>query len=113
MLRRVLARGLSDRGFEVVAAADGLEAWELLRNGGPPFDVVVTDMRMPRMDGAALATRVRAVPGHPPLIFISGYGQHDFTNFQPFLCKPFHPDELARLVTQVLNGGAPAVNRSL
>ncbi|MHB1842342.1 MAG: hybrid sensor histidine kinase/response regulator [Sulfobacillus sp.] len=49
-------------GFSVAVAADGIEAWEML--GHQTFDLVVSDVDMPRMDGFELTERIRA---HPPL----------------------------------------------
>ena len=101
-LRKVIARDLEDRGFHVLLAGDGLEAWELLQNGGEAVDAVVTDIRMPNLDGLGLAKRIRALPKPPPVIFISGCSPHTLTPAQPFLSKPFDPDELATLLTQLL-----------
>ncbi len=101
-LRKVIARDLEDRGFRVLLAGDGLEAWELLQNGGDAIDAVVTDIRMPNLDGPGLAKRIRTLPNPPPIIFISGCRQQVVTPVQPFLFKPFDPDELATLLTQLL-----------
>ncbi len=101
-LRKVIARDLEDRGFHVLLAGDGLEGWELLQNGGEAVDAVVTDIRMPNLDGLGLAKRIRALPKPPLVIFISGCSPHALTTAQPFLSKPFDPDELATLLTQLL-----------
>ena len=106
MLRQIMARTLEDLGFQVLAAADGVEAWALLQDGAQRIHAIVTDVKMPRMGGLALAERIRGLPNPPPLIFVSGYGQHDLTPLQPFLPKPFHPDELAALVMQLVDGNA-------
>jgi two-component system, cell cycle sensor histidine kinase and response regulator CckA len=106
LLRQIMARTLEDRGFEVLSAADGLEAWKVLQESAESIHAVVTDVKMPRMGGLALAERIRTLPNPPPLLFVSGYGQHDLTPVQPFLPKPFHPDELVALVLQLLDGNA-------
>jgi CheY-like chemotaxis protein len=103
MLRRRLARALGERGFQVLAAQDGLEAWELLQDGGQPIHAVVTDIRMPRMDGLGLAHRVQSLPNPPGLVSVSWYGEHDLNALQPFLAKPLHPDQLAALLRQSLD----------
>jgi len=101
-LRKAIARDLEDRGFHVLLAGDGLEAWELLQNGGEAVDAVVTDIRMPNLDGLGLAKRIRALPKPPQVIFISGRRPHSLTAAQPFLAKPLDPDELASLLAQLL-----------
>ncbi|GIL40391.1 sensor histidine kinase [Roseiterribacter gracilis] len=68
---RVLAqRHLTRAGYEVEIANDGEAALELLR--ARPFDVVVVDHYMPTMDGLATLKAVRAVPGAPPVIYLTG-----------------------------------------
>ena len=56
--RQMIANYLESAGYEVVTAADGEEAWEKLQQG--EYDVLVTDIEMPRMTGIELAKRVRA-----------------------------------------------------
>ena len=56
-IRRILAMGLSLEGFDVEQAADGLEAFEMLRNQRP--DAITLDLMMPVMDGRSFIHRVR------------------------------------------------------
>jgi DNA-binding NtrC family response regulator len=65
--RQALRTILGEEGFEVAEAADGVEALELLR--GRDFDVVLADVRMPRMDGITLISRARE-EGIPALFLI-------------------------------------------
>lgn len=65
--RRALATELSDAGFEVVEAEDGLNAWEQFRLHRP--DVVVTDMVMPHSDGLDLLGRIRSQSDVPVILF--------------------------------------------
>ena len=62
--------------FEVVTAADGEQALDLMRTHPP--DVIVTDLSLPGIDGFELIARVRADPSFPaiPIICLSGYGGH-------------------------------------
>ena len=65
--RRALASELSDAGFEVVEAEDGVEAWEQFRVHRP--DAVVTDMVMPNSDGIDLLGRIRSQSDVPVILF--------------------------------------------
>lgn len=57
-VREVERKLLENRGYEVKIAVDGMDGWNMLLGG--PFDLVITDVDMPRMDGIALARRLKA-----------------------------------------------------
>lgn len=59
-VRELERKLLLNRGFEVAVAVDGMDGWNMLR--GEDFDLVVTDVDMPRMDGIELVTRIKADP---------------------------------------------------
>ena len=62
-MRTLVARAIAMDGHEIVTAADGAEALEILGNGQNAFDLLLTDIRMPVMDGIALAlTAARDLP---------------------------------------------------
>lgn len=70
--RALLVSTLTAAGFDVVSAVDGLEAW--VRLCGEPFDLLVTDLEMPRLDGLELVGRIRAeqhMAGLPVVIVTS------------------------------------------
>ena len=69
---RVVARTLRDLGYDVVELADPVAAIEAARDG-MPFDVRVTDVVMPGMDGRALADRLGELRSGVPVVFISAY----------------------------------------
>jgi len=98
------ARALSEAGYATLEAEDGQAALDLIA-GGSRLDLVVTDLGMPRMDGAELARRLRAdLPGLPVLL-ISGHVHEDpggDGEQWPLLRKPYPPEELVRRVTEVL-----------
>jgi signal transduction histidine kinase/ActR/RegA family two-component response regulator len=73
-LRRPIARFLRRRGAEVLEAGDGLEALERLRAAEGRLDVVLADLRMPRMDGVSLHAEIRReFPGLADrIVFLSG-----------------------------------------
>jgi len=74
ILVRLLQRALAAHGYEVEGAADGREALAMLDE--MPVDLILSDVRMPVMDGPALLAALRERPQAPPLIFITGYGDH-------------------------------------
>jgi EAL domain-containing protein (putative c-di-GMP-specific phosphodiesterase class I)/CheY-like chemotaxis protein len=69
-LRRATARVLGNEGFEVVQAGDGREALELLERG--EFDVVVSDVMMPKMTGLELLRAIRQRDLELPVILLTG-----------------------------------------
>src|SRR5664280_1710652 len=70
--RELLADILEGAGHEVVEARDGAEALAALERG--PFDLVLADQRMPRMDGLELLRRSRQLTAPPPLVMLTAYG---------------------------------------
>ena len=71
-IRTFLAESLESEGHEVVQAADGLEASSLLERRS--FHVLITDLRMPRMDGMALLRRARAEHPEMEVIVLTAHG---------------------------------------
>ncbi len=67
-LRSLIARALTQDGHEVVAAADGAEALDRLTAAAGAFDLLLTDIKMPLMDGIALA--LAAARDHPDLVIL-------------------------------------------
>jgi PAS domain S-box-containing protein len=103
LVRAVVARGLAGQGYEVTEAPDGQTALQLAQGAARPFDVLITDLAMPRMDGRELAERLDGIQRGVPVLFISGHPDDEATRElaeaeQPFLQKPFSAEELiARL----------------
>jgi DNA-binding NarL/FixJ family response regulator len=97
--------------MQVVAeAGDGAEALALYEEYKP--DVMVLDLRMPKMDGAALywALQLRHGAAMPRMIYVTGQAHSlDYAGFLaasrvPVLSKPFSPDDLRQAVRQALAG---------
>ena len=109
-MRALTRRMLEGEGYQVHEAADGMQALAALA-GGWPVDVIVTDIRMPRMDGRELAGRLVAQSSRIPIVFMSGYdvylGPLDLPG--PVLAKPFRSEQLTALVSQLLAGQANSV----
>ena len=96
-LTRVLRTGLTSRGFDVRAAADGLAGFEVFSDWHP--DLIITDLAMPNMDGLELCRRVRAL-SQVPIIILSAKGEEKTKvealdiGADDFVTKPFGIDEL-------------------
>ena len=74
-----------------------------------PFDVVITDFKLPEMDGYEFMRRVRGMNPAPPVIVISGGYGHDENKFLDagafgYLLKPFRAEELESLVARAIGG---------
>ncbi|HWE61110.1 MAG TPA: response regulator transcription factor [Chloroflexota bacterium] len=89
----------------VGAAVDGLEALELARSCAP--DIVLTDIRMPGLDGLDLIGRLREHVPPPHCIILSGYNEFDYARravglgVADYLLKPVDPDELLALLERI------------
>jgi two-component system sensor histidine kinase and response regulator WspE len=62
---------LEKAGYTVTVAVDGMDAWSSLRSAPQPFDLLITDMDMPRMSGTELTELVRANLGELPILMIT------------------------------------------
>jgi signal transduction histidine kinase len=103
-VRDVALRILAGRGYQVLEARDGQEALELVERGTGPIDLVVTDVVMPRMSGAELEARLRAIRPGVPIVFVSGYTADVLPADLPgrLLLKPYTPLELLCTVDEAL-----------
>jgi len=94
-------------GYEVVAALSGAQALEAARSQS--FDVVVSDIGMPGMDGYELAEQLRGLEdyGGVPLIAVTGFSMYEdrdralASGFDAFLNKPVNPRELVSLIERL------------
>jgi len=100
-LRHYMERVMADEGYRVLTAADGMEALALLQRSDSKVDLVITDVRMPRMSGPELAAHLAAQVLPPPVLFVSG--GHTFGDVPgPMLRKPFLPDDLSAMVRSLI-----------
>jgi two-component system cell cycle sensor histidine kinase/response regulator CckA len=72
-VRRFAVRVLQREGYEVLEAADGLEALEMLRAGKVTVDLIVSDIVMPRMNGVELMQAVAESDPEIPVVLMSAY----------------------------------------
>ena len=103
------AEMIRDLGHEVVEAGGGVEALAKLA-GGFAADVVITDYKMPRMDGAELARQLRREYPAIPILLITGYtGATEDTLHLPRLDKPFGQADLASALAELVEPDAKVV----
>ena len=100
-------RALAHHGHDVTVVEDGLAALHALETADP-FELLLTDIVMPQMDGTQLIKHVRETRGDLKVICISGYAEEAFRkrldNLENihFLPKPFSLDQLAGKVKEVM-----------
>ena len=106
MVRAVAERALSRAGYTVTACPDGEDGLAAVANGGE-FDIVVSDVVMPGMDGPAMAKAIRKARPTLPILFISGYAEEQLRNDidivdMHFIAKPFSVQQISDKVGAVL-----------
>jgi two-component system, cell cycle sensor histidine kinase and response regulator CckA len=110
LVRNFVCLQLHRDGYQVLAAADGVEALEVARAYTGTIHMLLTDVAMPRMDGLALARRMQEErPGTRILVMsgkLSGEGQEQ-TIAHPFIKKPFPAKALREKVKEVLKSTPP------
>jgi CheY-like chemotaxis protein len=104
-LRMLMRDILEGAGYLVWEADEGFQALRVLLQGRP-VDLVVTDIRMPRMDGYELATHMAALALRVPIVFVTGYASEIVAAELPgpVLPKPFLPEQLLAFVRQAEAG---------
>ncbi|MEW6426413.1 MAG: PAS domain-containing protein [Thermodesulfobacteriota bacterium] len=108
-VRQAFAAMLGRGGYRVVTARGGREALDLFTNAIDEFDLVITDVVMPDMNGRALMARIQALRPQLPVLFMSGYSanaiHHHFVLDEgiDYLQKPASVDELLHKVRQLLD----------
>lgn len=105
-IREGLGRALELDGYEVFLASDGEEALQTIQRGG--VDLVITDLRMPRMSGEELLKSVAAKYPSVPVIVLTGHGTIENAvnamriGAYDFITKPINLDHLSMLVKRAL-----------
>ena len=99
-----MGTALETMGFQVVRAADGLDALEAFARCGPELRLVLMDLTMPRMDGATAFRRMQAERPEVPVILSSGYDRQALEGARPaaFVQKPYRLGELRKVLQEVL-----------
>jgi two-component system cell cycle sensor histidine kinase/response regulator CckA len=107
-VRKVAARLLRARGYEVIEACDGEAALLLAEEHAGQIDLMISDVIMPGIDGPTLLKKARGYLGEAPVMFISGYAEAEFSDLLEgetgvtFLPKPLDIKMLAERVKEQL-----------
>jgi len=107
-MRRMVSFTLKSAGYEVVEAADGVEALNVLKSH--PVDMVISDINMPNLNGIELTRQLRSQPGfvRTPIILLTTESdpgkkaEGRAAGATGWIVKPFSQDQLLALVAKVL-----------
>jgi two-component system chemotaxis response regulator CheY len=107
-IRQLLQLTLSDAGYEVAQASDGVEALEYARHHAA--DLVLTDVNMPNMDGIELVRELRLLPAYKcvPVLMLTTESSKERKEHGKragatgWLVKPFTPQQLIATIDRVL-----------
>lgn len=107
MVRAVAERALARAGYTVTACANGEEGLAAVEDGRTEFDIVVSDVVMPGLDGPAMVRAIRARLPHLPVLFMSGYAEEQLRRDidipdMHFIAKPFSVASIGDKVGAVL-----------
>jgi two-component system, cell cycle sensor histidine kinase and response regulator CckA len=106
-IRAFLQASLRARQYLVDLASDGVEALDVVERFGATVNLLITDIKMPRMDGVSLARAVAQILPRLPVLFISGWAdpleEPEWQKPQyAFLRKPFLPKALVSCIEELL-----------
>ncbi len=107
-MRQMVSFTLKGAGYEVVEAVDGVEALEIAKTRA--FDLVVTDVNMPNMDGITLITELRKLPDFKftPILMLTTESASEkkqegkAAGATGWIVKPFDPEQLLGTIKKVL-----------
>lgn len=117
-LREAVKAYLEDEGFTVHVASNAREGWDLLQRTSP--DLVISDIMMPQVDGYEFLKQMREDPRFQalPVIFLTARGmtsdriQGYNAGCDAYISKPFDPDELVAIVSNILERRAATTKAS-
>jgi PAS domain S-box-containing protein len=110
IVRNLIVRSLTDRGYRVLSCGDPVEAIELCRARAGDIHLLLTDLVMPRLSGDKVAESIREFAPNIKVIYMSGYTNNQFSRQSnirseyDFIHKPFKMDQLAAKVRDILDG---------
>lgn len=105
-MREFLARSLEKSGYKVTVCEDGLEAYKVLESKKGVFDLLLTDIVMPGMDGIELSRKAQQLFPDIKVMYITGFAataaKNDDRNTR-LISKPFHLGDLVGQVQELLS----------
>lgn len=107
-IRQLVSRAMAEAGHDSVGAADGAEALDILNREPSAFDLLLTDIKMPIMDGIALALTVARDHPSLPIVLMTGYAdqRERASGLDALICdviaKPFSVAEIKFTVAAAL-----------
>ncbi len=105
-LRTSLQQQFLDEGFDVETAIDGEMALEKIKNN--QYDLILLDLKMPKMDGMSVLREVRKLEKNPSIIMLTGVDEVATAlecvklGAKDYISKPYDPEELLHIVIKVL-----------
>lgn len=105
-IRHLLSIILERSGYRVAQASDGMEAFEMVKSS--PFDMVITDIKMPRMDGTELLNKINDEDLSCPVVFITAFATVESAvdtmrhGAADYIVKPFDEDNILLSVERTL-----------
>ncbi|OTE88794.1 DNA-binding response regulator, partial [Escherichia coli] len=95
-----------EKEWLIEEAKNGREAWQLFQK--QPFDLIITDVKMPFMDGHALVARIKEAVPEIPVMFISGFEDFHYVKKAiqlqavDYLLKPIDPDDFYEQINKII-----------
>jgi len=99
---------LRDKKYDVTSASDGLEGLKLFENDQQGFDLVITDIVMPKISGMGLISIIKKKFPDTPVIAITGWGEYPEafateSQADKVLSKPFELSELDKVINELIS----------
>ncbi|GMV92134.1 MAG: hypothetical protein AMXMBFR82_19120 [Candidatus Hydrogenedentota bacterium] len=109
-LVRILERGLRKLGYAITSETNPVDALALFKSDPNAFDIVISDLTMPKMTGMEFAAEIRTIRPDLPVVIASGHADDSLREriagigVSYFLAKPIRVPEVARLIRSILGG---------
>jgi two-component system cell cycle sensor histidine kinase/response regulator CckA len=101
---KLLSTCLENAGHQVLTAPNGLNGLAVFRSNSDLIDLVITDLKMPEMNGYEMARRVREINPEVKIICMSGFAEEKCPECVRLLEKPFSMVELCAYLEEILTG---------